>query len=294
LPGATFAAAVVQIPLVISFTQVGVLPSDLIDMQIVMFTLSMTGLLIGTVVDERLNTQEKLKETLQLVAAGELAGSLAHELHQPMSAINAYAESAMLLSSSERNELDGKNKDTLRKTLDQIIKESIRASEIVRGLRSFFIGGASNIKLADVAQLVAETVSQLESYAQKLNVQLKIEKLSEPVWVMVDITQVKTALGNLIKNAIESANSDGIVEVMFAYDKQQRIEISIFDSGKTLDVYESEIIFKPFYSEKKDGLGLGLSISKSLIENNDGSISYRAKPKKCFVVSLPTGNKIDV
>ena len=294
LPGATFAAAVVQVPLVISFTQVGVLPSDLIDMQIVMFTLSMTGLLIGTVVDERLNTQEKLKETLQLVAAGELAGSLAHELHQPMSAINAYAESAMLLSSSERNELDGKNKDTLRKTLDQIIKESIRASEIVRGLRSFFIGGASNIKLADVAQLVAETVSQLESYAQKLNVQLKIEKLSEPVWVMVDITQVKTALGNLIKNAIESANSDGIVEVMFAYDKQQRIEISIFDSGKTLDVYESEIIFKPFYSEKKDGLGLGLSISKSLIENNDGSISYRAKPKKCFVVSLPTGNKIDV
>ena len=294
LPGATFAAAVVQIPLVISFTQVGVLPSDLIDMQIVMFTLSMTGLLIGTVVDERLNTQEKLKETLQLVAAGELAGSLAHELHQPMSAINAYAESAMLLSSSEHNELIEKNKDTLRKTLDQIIKESIRASEIVRGLRSFFIGGASNIKLADVDELVTDTVSQLESYAQKLNVQLKIEKLTEPVWVMVDVTQVKTALGNLIKNAIESAKTDGVVEVMFAFDKQQRIEISIFDSGKTLDIYQSEIIFKPFYSEKKDGLGLGLSISKSLIENNDGLISYRSKPKKCFVVSLPTGNKLDV
>jgi signal transduction histidine kinase len=125
-----------------------------------------------------------------------------------MSAINAYAESAMLLSSSEHNELNEKNKNTLRKTLDQIIKESIRASEIVRGLRSFFIGGASNIKLADVDQLVNETVSQLESYAQKLNVQLKIEKLSEPVSVMVDITQVKTALGNLIKNAIESANTD--------------------------------------------------------------------------------------
>ena len=294
LPGATFAAAIVQIPLVISFTQVGVLPRDLIDMQIVMFTLSMTGLLIGTVVDERLNTQEKLKETLQLVAAGELAGSLAHELHQPMSAINAYAESAMLLSSSEQNQLDGKNKDTLRKTLDQIIKESIRASEIVRGLRSFFIGGASNIKSVEVDQLVADTVSQLESYAQKLNVQLKTEKLSDSVLVMVDITQVKTALGNLIKNAIESANSDGVVEVTLTLDKQDRIEISIFDSGKTLDAYESEIIFKPFYSEKKDGLGLGLSISKSLIENNDGSITYRSKPKKCFVVTLPTGNKIDV
>ena len=139
-----------------------------------------------------------------------------------------------------------------------------------------------------------DAVSQLESYAQKLNVQLKIEKLSEPVWVMVDITQVKTALGNLIKNAIESANSEGLVEVMVALNKQQRVEISIFDSGKKLDIYESEIIFKPFYSQKKEGLGLGLSISKSLIENNDGSISYRSKPKKCFVVSLPTGNKIDV
>ena len=74
----------------------------------------------------------------------------------------------------------------MRKTLDQIIKESIRASEIVRGLRSFFIGGASNIKLANVDQLVTDTVFQLESYAQKLNVQLQIEKLREPVWVMVD------------------------------------------------------------------------------------------------------------
>jgi signal transduction histidine kinase len=262
-------------------------------MQIVMFTLSMTGLLIGTVVDERLNTQEKLKESLQLVAAGELAGSLAHELHQPMSAINAYAEAAMLLSSSEDNALNGKNKETLRKTLNQIIKESIRASEIVRGLRSFFIGGTSNIKLTDVEQLVTDTVSQLESYAQNFNVQLKIEKLSESIWVMVDITQVKTALGNLIKNAIESANSDGLVEVKIAFDKNQRVEISIFDSGKTLDFYETETIFKPFYSGKKDGLGLGLSISKSLIENNDGTILYRSKPKKCFVVSLPTGNKIN-
>ena len=294
LPGSTFAAAVVQVPLVISFTQVGVLPSDLIDMQIVMFTLSMTGLLIGTVVDERLNTQEKLKETLQMVAAGELAGSLAHELHQPMSAINAYAESALLLSSIESNEVNQKNNDRLRKTLDQIIKESIRASEIVRGLRSFFIGGTSNIKEAEVERLVTDTVSQLENYAQKLSVQIKVEKLNESVSVMVDITQVKTALGNLIKNAIESANSNGVVEVMFAFDKQQRIEISIFDTGKTLDTYESEIIFKPFYSDKKDGLGLGLSISKSLIENNDGSITYRSNPRKCFVVSLPTGNKIDV
>jgi signal transduction histidine kinase len=235
-----------------------------------------------------------LKETLQLVAAGELAGSLAHELHQPMSAINAYAESALLLSSSAHNELNEKNKDTLRKTLDQIIKESIRASEIVRGLRSFFIGGASNIKVAEVEQLVTDTVSQLENFAQKLSVQIKVEKLKEPVSVMVDMTQVKTALGNLIKNAIESANSNGVVEVMFAFDKQQRIEISIFDSGRTLDIYESEIIFKPFYSDKKDGLGLGLSISKSLIENNDGSITYRSNPRKCFVVSLPTGNKIDV
>jgi signal transduction histidine kinase len=263
-------------------------------MQIVMFTLSMTGLIIGTVVDERLNTQEKLKETLQLVAAGELAGSLAHELHQPMSAINAYAESALLLSSTESNEVNQKNKDRLRQTLDQIIKESIRASEIVRGLRSFFIGGTSNIKKAEVERLVTDTVSQLENYAQKLSVQIKVDKLNEPVSVMVDITQVKTALGNLIKNAIESANSNGVVEVMFTFDKQQRIEISIFDTGKTLDTYESEIIFKPFYSDKRDGLGLGLSISKSLIENNDGSITYRSNPRKCFVVSLPTGNKIDV
>ena len=80
----------IQLPLVFSATRAGVHPNDLMDMQIVMLSLSLTGLIIGAVVDERLRTEERLRDSLQLVAAGELAGSLAHELHQPRSALSAY------------------------------------------------------------------------------------------------------------------------------------------------------------------------------------------------------------
>lgn len=285
LPGATLAAAFVQIPLIWSATQAGVAPSTLIDMQIVMLTLSLTGLIIGTVVDERLKIQEELKESLQLVAAGELAGSLAHELNQPMNALNAYAESALIISSLP-SDSNGEKIERLRSVLKQITHETMRASDIVRGLRSFFIDGASSMLRSDINLLATDCCELLNAHSKKHNVDLIFVDSEENLFSVIDQTQLRTALGNVIKNAIEAAGVDKVI-VKVQRAAGGRVEILVFDTGTLLNSVEEEKIFKPFFSTKKSGLGLGLSISKALIENNDGSLEYFVSPQKHFRISLP-------
>ena len=91
---------------------------------------------------------------------------------------------------------------------------------------------------------------------------------------------------NVIKNAIEAAGVDKVI-VKVQRAAGGRVEILVFDTETLLNSVEEEKIFKPFFSTKKSGLGLGLSISKALIENNDGSLEYFVSPQKHFRISLP-------
>ena len=190
LPGATFAAALIQLPLVFSTSQTGVAPSVLMDMQIVMLTLSLTGLIIGMVVDERLRARAKTAwDSLQLIAAGELAGSLAHELHQPMSALSAYSESAMMLL--QEAEHDATKLEQVKGVLTKVVSETVRASDIVRGLRSYFIGGASNLQQARVSDIVDDCVSRSLNNAQAAGVVLEKHYAHHNDALLVDVVQIK-------------------------------------------------------------------------------------------------------
>ena len=292
LPGATLVAALIQLPLVFSATRTGVQPADLMDMQIVMLSLSLTGLIIGTVVDERLRTEERLRDSLQLVAAGELAGSLAHELHQPMSALSAYAESALLLT-ERHSDQSLEQQSQLTHVLRNIVKETWRASEIVRGLRSYFISGVSTLQKVEVQTLVDECLVRLEKRAAHAQVALKAVYQHRVLSVMVDRVQISTALGNLLKNAID-ASEPGMQVTVCVSDDRTMLSIRVIDQAHLLDPDVIEQVFRPFYSNKKEGLGLGLSVSQSLVENNGGVLRYQSHPKKCFEILLPIGETTDV
>jgi signal transduction histidine kinase len=291
LPGATLVAALIQLPLVFSATQTGVQSADLMDMQIVMLTLSLTGLIIGTVVDERLRTEARLHDSLQLVAAGELAGSLAHELHQPMSALSAYAESALMLTehaSPQTTEQQAQFKHLLRRIVD----ETWRASDIVRGLRSYFISGVSTLQKVEVQGLVDECISRVTKKAEQAQVQLDTLYLQQVTHVMVDRVQISTAIGNLLKNAIDVSEAGMRVTVRVSNDKHM-LSIGVIDQAHLLEDDVVDQVFRPFFSSKKDGLGLGLSVSQSLVENNGGVLRYQAQPDKCFEILLPLGDNLD-
>jgi signal transduction histidine kinase len=291
LPGATLASALVQLPLVFSATRVGTMPETLLDMQILMLTLSLTGLIIGTVVDERMRAEERLRETLQLVAAGELAGSLAHELHQPMSALSAYAESALLLQAQQEQGRDVR--DTLNQTLRRIVDETLRATRIVKGLRSFFTSGVSALQEVDAQTLIEDGLARVQGKADQAQVQLQGRYPDTRIALVVDPVQIGTALGNLLKNAIEASPAGATVWVELSLEKHHTASICVLDSGPLLTADEADQIFRPFYSQKKEGLGLGLSVSQSLVDNNDGILRYQDTPEKCFQMLLPTRELID-
>lgn len=293
LPGATLVAALIQLPLVFSATRVGVQPADLMDMQIVMLSLSLTGLIIGTVVDERLRTEERLRDSLQLVAAGELAGSLAHELHQPMSALSAYAESALMLTELQKEKMTDAQQTQLVTMLRNVVNEALRATDIVRGLRSYFISGASSLQDTSVRHLVDECVARFAQKAAKAEVALVAVYTHREDHVLVDRVQISTALGNLLKNAIDASPSGAQVTVHVSADEKEMLSIRVIDHGALLDADAADQVFRPFYSKKKDGLGLGLSVSRSLVENNGGVLRYQAHPEKCFQILLPLGDCVD-
>lgn len=292
LPGATLVAALIQVPLVFSATRSGVNPADLMDMQIVMLTLSLTGLLIGTVVDERLRTEARLNDSLHLVAAGELAGSLAHELHQPMSALSAYAESALMLTETA-SESDAPQQMQLKQLLRSIVNETWRASDVVRGLRSYFISGISTLQKIEVKDLIDDCMGRVEKKAIQAKVNL-VAVYQEPLPnLMVDRVQLSTAIGNLLKNAIDASEAGMTVTVCVA-EERNLLSIRVKDQANLLGADLVDQVFRPFYSDKKDGLGLGLSVSQSLVENNGGMLRYQAHPDKCFEILLPLGEVSDV
>jgi two-component system sensor kinase FixL len=283
LPGATFAAAIVQVPLVFATSGLGASPSVLMDLQIVMLTLSLTGLIIGMVVDERMQAEQQLRDSIQLIAAGELAGSLAHELNQPMSALSAYSESAMMLLSEEEDNFDRRQR--VRNILKKIVSETLRASEIVRGLRSYFIGGASNLQHTSAIKMIDDC---LESLIIKNDVKVEKFYTHQNDTVIVDFVQMRTAIGNLLKNAMEASPLGMHVSIKVFDVDTHSVCIQVIDQGEPLSEELVDQVFRPFYTQKKDGLGLGLSISKLLVENNGGLLRYVDNPVKSFEIVLPS------
>jgi two-component system sensor kinase FixL len=285
LPGATVSLLLVQLPLVLSASHPSVNPESLLELQIVMLTLTLTGLVIGTVVDERMRAQEHLRDSLQLIAAGELAGSLAHELHQPMSALNAYAESALILANGGAGQGATSSSNLLQSTLRKIADETIRASEIVRGLRSFFISGSSKLQNSDAVELVNACIAHSSYLAKKQGVELQAN-LTGNAPVYIDPIQIQTAVTNLIKNAIETSLPGQLVRVTNSTEGGYFV-IRILDEGEALSRKTQAAIFRPLYTQKRHGLGLGLSVSKSLVEHNGGKLVYESDPSKCFAMYLP-------
>ena len=119
---------------------------------------------------------------------------------------------------------------------------------------------------------------------------VKVEKVytHENDTVIVDFVQMRTAIGNLLKNAMQASPLGMLVTIKVFDVDAQSICIQVIDQGEPLSEELVEQVFRPFYTQKKDGLGLGLSISKLLVENNGGLLLYVDNPVKCFEIVLPS------
>jgi two-component system sensor kinase FixL len=193
----------------------------------------------------------------------------------------------------QKHEMTDERQAQLSTMLRKIVNEALRATDVVRGLRSYFISGASSLEKTSVNSLVEKCVQRFSSHAEKAHVSLVTLHAPTDYDVWLDAVQISTALGNLIKNAIDASAPGGQVTVQVSREDKNTFSIGVLDEGAYLEPEAVEQIFRPFYSNKKDGLGLGLSLSRSLVENNGGKLRYLSQPRKCFQIVLPLGDPTD-
>lgn len=225
--------------------------------------------------------QQRLIESERLASVGRLAAGVAHEINNPLGVILGYAR---LL----RKKADGQ----LAKDLDVIVEETLRCKAIVEGLLDLARPPRLDLTLVSLRALVEEAASRV------LNAMAISERQHGPIaivgdaTVMVDGSQIRQILENLIRNAVEATGAPTGVQIEIAMDQAGFVKVAIVDQGPGVDAAMVKTLFEPFVTTKPTGMGLGLSISRSIARAHGGELSYEAvKPHGSrFVLRLPMPN----
>jgi two-component system sensor kinase FixL len=234
--------------------------------------------------------QDDLAHVSRVTSMGSLATSIAHELNQPLAAIANYVEAASALLADPSPE----NVAMIREALDECAAQSIRAGQIVRRLRDFISRGESERQIVPLARLVneASAMAFMSSSTRHLDFDVKI---AAGLVVLADRIQIQQVFLNLIRNAVEAMEDSPFQRLVITAKKAAHgmIEATVADSGPGLAPEVAESLFSPFLTTKAKGMGLGLSICRTIVEAHEGKIW--AEPSKlggvAFHFTLPDGSE---
>ncbi len=213
--------------------------------------------------------QDELAHVSRVTAMGTLATSIAHELNQPLTAIANYTETASDLLANPTPETVA----IVREALDQCASEAVRAGQIVRRLRDYISRGETERQVVPLARLVNEAAALAFVSTGSQSIDLTV-KIAEHDLVLVDRVQIQQVLLNLIRNAVEAmgALSHGRLTIAAIRREPGFLEVIVSDSGPGLAPEIAANLFAPFQSTKASGMGVGLSISRTIIEAHEGRI----------------------
>jgi len=292
--GAAWSAALVQVLLILAVQTASYQPLTVFELQMLVAALTSTGILLGATVDEREEAQQALRASLRLAAAGDMAAALAHELNQPLTAMSTYARASQLIA----RQLAGTPQarlDPLLEVTDKLADEATRAGEVVNRLRRFFRDRSTELQPTDVAALVADAVASQTPRAQGLGVRLAAtcDPGLAPVWL--DPVQIAVVLRNLLANAIDAAAAAAPADAqpsqrsvtLRAKQADDEILVTVVDSARGLASHEVARIFEGRRSDKPGGMGVGLAISRSIVEAHGGRLWAEAGPGGRFHFTLP-------
>jgi signal transduction histidine kinase len=284
--GAILATAIVQMGVVLGVhSDVGAsLP--VVELQALLVALTLTGLFLGVMVDQRQRAEEGLRRTLRLAAAGEMAGAIAHEVNQPLTAVTNYGRSAQLLLGR-----DPSAPPQAREIIDRILLEAERASEVVRRLRDFFRAGTTRLEEVSVEELLSAARQTAASTIEGGAVSFEIESPPQAPPLFVDRLQVEVVLRNLIANALESLAGTGLgggrIRVVVERHDARHLRIVVADNGPGISAENRRGLFEPFVSGKPTGMGLGLAVSRAIAEAHGGSLEAARAAHGEFHLILP-------
>jgi two-component system sensor kinase FixL len=226
---------------------------------------------------ERQKTEGRLQELQaelihisRLTAMGEMASTLAHELNQPLSAISNYLKGA-------RRILDGpagSSGELVTEALDKASEQSLRAGQIISRLRNFVARGEAERKAESLSKLLEEASALALVGAKDQGVKVRFDLETSQDLVFADKVQVQQVVLNLIRNAIEAMADAPTRQLVIssAADDDRMVRVSVSDTGSGLSGDILPQLFQPFVTTKKHGMGVGLSISKTIIEAHGGRL----------------------
>jgi two-component system sensor kinase FixL len=254
--------------------------------------------LVGTCVDvtERRRTEEEVRNLRQELAhltrvgmLGELSGALAHEINQPLASILGNAQAAQRLIAREPPDLP-----EIREALKDIVDAGKRAGNVIHQLRDMLKKGEAQFRPLDVNSIVGEVLNLTHSdlIAHQVTAVRRFAFYLPPV--RGDRVQLQQVLLNFIMNACEAMNATAldrrVLTVITAPADDQCVEICLLDTGRGISSHLHERLFEPFVTTKKDGLGLGLSICRSIVSTHGGRLwaENNAEGGAAFHIVLPT------
>jgi two-component system sensor kinase FixL len=220
--------------------------------------------------------QSELVHISRLTAMGEMASALAHELNQPLSAIANYMRGSQRLLAGRTDE----QTVMVRDALDKAAEQSLRAGQIIRRLRDFVARGETERRVESINKLIEEASALALVGARDLGVRVTFRLDPALELVLADKVQIQQVILNLMRNAIEAMEESARRELIVSTAPHDRdmIAIGVSDTGSGISEDIAQQLFQPFVTTKRHGMGVGLSISRTIVEAHGGKIWTEANP----------------
>ena len=232
---------------------------------------------------ERQETQKRLQDLQselifmgRFTAMGEMASTLAHELNQPLTAATLYLNGARRLADKDTPD----SRAQLRMAIEEAAGQMLRAGQIIKRLREFVARGESERQVENLSKLVEEACALALVGARETGVHVSFAFDARAPFVLADKVQVQQVLLNLVRNAIEAMQDGPLRDLAISTQRQdgETVRITVADTGSGIAPDIAAHLFQPFITSKKTGMGVGLSISRTIVEAHGGRIWAEPRP----------------
>jgi PAS domain S-box-containing protein len=221
--------------------------------------------------------QAQLAHMDRVRSMGQMAAGLAHELNQPLGAVANYARACRLMLGSNRLA-----PERLNQALDQIESQAMRAGLIINRLRGFVKKQSTHAAAVDPNELVKNAVKLMAYDLRQVQVEPRLSLAADLPKVLADTVQIEQVLVNLMRNAVESMQdippARRSLEIQTALGGEGRVQISVHDRGCGIAPGEIERVFDAFFTTKPNGLGVGLALCRTIIQDHGGELTAEARP----------------
>jgi len=245
--------------------------------------------------EELRDTQAELAHMTRVMTMGHLTASIAHELNQPLAGIITNASTCLRMLAADPPNVTGAG-ETARRT----IRDANRAAEVISRLRALFSKRSTAVETVDLNTATQEVIALTSTELQRNSVNLRLDLADDLPFVKGDRVQLQQVIMNLVLNAVEAM--DGVtgrpkdLTVATESDGADRVRVIVRDAGVGIDSTAAAKLFNPFYTTKSHGMGIGLSVSRSIVEHHQGRLWAEANdgPGATFLLSIPTRPDGDV